>query len=281
MPNTVPANAQGLPAINRRRLLGGIAAVSTASAVAGGSGAVAATAEAPVGNTVDAGLLALLDEHDAAAAVHQQARDDLDWLLAEWSHHWPLAPEEILGVANADKRDDERAERDLAGNFVIRDRPNLKQSWRGATPAKSCYSVDTEGELSRWLECRSADRVWGRTEATRARRSAQHDAQIQSLQRRIQLARQYEAETARIREASGVAKAKALVAEARAKAERLADAVRGYPAATFADLTAKAEFFNNLPLARRVADGHPTNVLTFGWAMAQDVRRIASKGGAA
>ena len=59
MPNTVPANTQGLPAINRRRLLGGIAAVSTASAVAGGSGAVAATAEAPVGNTVDAGLLAL------------------------------------------------------------------------------------------------------------------------------------------------------------------------------------------------------------------------------
>lgn len=42
MPNyTVPANAEGLPAINRRRLLGGIAAVSTASAVAGASAAAA------------------------------------------------------------------------------------------------------------------------------------------------------------------------------------------------------------------------------------------------
>lgn len=46
MPNTVPANAQGLPAINRRHLLGGIAAVSTASAVAGGSVALATSVEA-------------------------------------------------------------------------------------------------------------------------------------------------------------------------------------------------------------------------------------------
>jgi hypothetical protein len=46
MPNTVPANAQGLPAINRRHLLGGIAAVSTASAVAGGSVALVTSVEA-------------------------------------------------------------------------------------------------------------------------------------------------------------------------------------------------------------------------------------------
>jgi ABC-type glycerol-3-phosphate transport system substrate-binding protein len=42
MPNIVPANTEGLPAINRRRLLGGIGAVSSAAAVAGASAATAA-----------------------------------------------------------------------------------------------------------------------------------------------------------------------------------------------------------------------------------------------
>jgi hypothetical protein len=54
MPNIVPANTQGLPAINRRRLLGGIAAVSTASAVAGTSTTMATTYEPPASDNLDA-----------------------------------------------------------------------------------------------------------------------------------------------------------------------------------------------------------------------------------
>lgn len=45
MPNPVQAAAEGMPAINRRRLLGGIVAASAASAVAGGSVAFAATVQ--------------------------------------------------------------------------------------------------------------------------------------------------------------------------------------------------------------------------------------------
>lgn len=45
MSTTKSANAEGLPEINRRRLLGGIAAASAASAVAGATAAAAASYE--------------------------------------------------------------------------------------------------------------------------------------------------------------------------------------------------------------------------------------------
>ena len=67
MPNTVPANAQGLPAINRRRLLGGIVAVSSASAVAGASAATAAAYQpAEPGLTPDERIEAAVNEIIAA-----------------------------------------------------------------------------------------------------------------------------------------------------------------------------------------------------------------------
>ncbi|MCO5083887.1 MAG: hypothetical protein M9955_19795 [Rhizobiaceae bacterium] len=54
MPNIVPANAQGLPDINRRRLLGNIAGLTAASAVAGATAATAATYEPPASDNLDA-----------------------------------------------------------------------------------------------------------------------------------------------------------------------------------------------------------------------------------
>ncbi|MCB1469259.1 MAG: hypothetical protein KDK08_19445, partial [Rhizobiaceae bacterium] len=58
MSNIVPAAAEGLPEMNRRRLLGGIAA-STASAVVGGSAAIAATYETPLTELIAAHKQAL------------------------------------------------------------------------------------------------------------------------------------------------------------------------------------------------------------------------------
>ncbi len=69
MPNPVPAAAEGLPEINRRRLLGGIVAASTASAVAGGSVALAAT-EAAVHPLKR--LHALHEEASQLMAVHNE-----------------------------------------------------------------------------------------------------------------------------------------------------------------------------------------------------------------
>jgi hypothetical protein len=51
MPNPVQAAAEGLPEINRRRLLGGIVAASAASAVTGATAALAATTASAVAMT--------------------------------------------------------------------------------------------------------------------------------------------------------------------------------------------------------------------------------------
>jgi len=67
MPNTVPANAQGLPAINRRRLLGSIAAASAASVAASAVGVpVAAPAVAESRLTPDERIEAAVTEIIAA-----------------------------------------------------------------------------------------------------------------------------------------------------------------------------------------------------------------------
>ncbi len=70
MPNIVPAAAEGMSEINRRRLLGGIALASAASAVAGGSAALAATHEPPV-HPLER-LHALHDEASELMAVHNE-----------------------------------------------------------------------------------------------------------------------------------------------------------------------------------------------------------------
>ena len=70
MPNIVPAAAQGLPEVNRRRLLGGIAGLTAASAVAGASAATAATYEP-------------LPHEPAVVRVHKLA-DELSLAMDEW-----------------------------------------------------------------------------------------------------------------------------------------------------------------------------------------------------
>lgn len=76
------------------------------------------------------------------------AKDALEWLADEWRHLWPLAPEEILDGANADRfsSSQEAAEKDILGRFIHRDTTpltkRLTRSMRNESP-RLCFSIYT------------------------------------------------------------------------------------------------------------------------------------------
>lgn len=64
----------------------------------------------------------LLQAHERMIAARTEladAKSALEWIADEWRHLWPLAPEELLGGANAGFSDT-TAERDIVGNRVAR-----------------------------------------------------------------------------------------------------------------------------------------------------------------
>ncbi|MDX3930301.1 MAG: hypothetical protein QHC90_31575, partial [Shinella sp.] len=153
-------------------------------------------------------LLAAYKRFKAARAEVAAAKDALEWLVDEWRHRWPLAPEELLCCANAHVfggTAHENAERDIAGNFLIRDTSSLTKRFtremRQKTP-ETCFSIvsakEAEERLAEWRQQTPA----GRTEKALARNRAYRDDAIQRWQRKLELAREYEAETARLRAAS-------------------------------------------------------------------------------
>jgi hypothetical protein len=91
MPNTsVRAAAEGMPDVNRRRLLLGLA---SASAVAATVSIPQAADAAPIENPV---LIRMADELPAIEAECHAADAAIDSVLAQWRPLWPLAPEEIV-----------------------------------------------------------------------------------------------------------------------------------------------------------------------------------------
>lgn len=91
MPNsTVPAAAEGLPAINRRRMLLGLAAASTAAATV-----TVATAAAPAENPK---LLALAAELPAVAAAYHAVNDEYLATYKDWDAKTPWAPDELTAI---------------------------------------------------------------------------------------------------------------------------------------------------------------------------------------
>ncbi len=71
-------------------------------------------------------LLAAYARLQQARKELTEANDTLLWIADEWRHRWPLAPEELLGGANAQNHSGgwgwkDQAERDIIGRHLFRD----------------------------------------------------------------------------------------------------------------------------------------------------------------
>ncbi|MBB6410828.1 hypothetical protein [Mesorhizobium sangaii] len=91
MPNTsVRAAAEGMPEINRRRLLLGLAAASTAAAITVAPDAHSAPlAENPT-------LVQLGNALPDVEARYVATRDTVTAIIKEWSARWPAAPKVLI-----------------------------------------------------------------------------------------------------------------------------------------------------------------------------------------
>lgn len=219
----------------RRTFLGGLAAVSIPTG--------AAVGDIPTQTAWDENpeLLAAFDRFLAARAEVVAAEDALEWLADEWRHLWPLAPEEILGHAHAD-RHTAGAERDIAGRIIVRDTSDFtraKRKWREEYP-RACFTVHDpdwfQDVIDKWEKPRT-----GKTEKALSRNRAEQARVLSKYRRKLRLSEEYFAETARLIKASGVEQVKQRIKTAKAELDRACTDVSYEPAYTVAGLRVKAE----------------------------------------
>ncbi|MBB4215583.1 hypothetical protein FHT79_002752 [Rhizobium sp. BK212] len=250
MPNTsIPATAEGMPNATRRALLWGLAAASTAAAVAvapdaHGAGVVRAPSLA-CDQAENPKLISAYDKFYDACAELKEAQDALEWLADEWRHQWPLAPEELLVNANAqDNRHSTAAERDIIGRFLLRDTSTvtkgLSREFREKT-RQTCFTLLTSEKARELLDRWERHAPKGRTEKSLARNVAFREEAIKECTRDIGLAERYEAQTARLRTISGVDAAQARVRDASTRMRKVADEVSRCDARTMTGLGMKAD----------------------------------------
>lgn len=203
------------PLTNRRQLLLGLAASTAAATATVAVEASASPSEAPA-------LLALAADLAAANSALATARSDKDWLLAEWRHRWPSAPDEIAWPWSR-QVDHRCCEVDLNGRPFVR--PD---------------GMKRELHDLKWLERRALEPVdvdhRGRPikDAKRMARAAQ---MRQSDRKAFELGQQYYAETKRIRKASGIDAAKQRIVDAEQHLEQVAEQIMAHDAKTLSGLS--------------------------------------------
>ncbi|TAX91988.1 hypothetical protein ELH97_08650 [Rhizobium leguminosarum] len=248
MPNkTIPAAAEAMPHATRRALLFGLAAVSTAAAVAVAPDAHGAGALTSLGLHDQAESPELTSAYQSfcdACVDLKEAHQAREWLADEWKHRWPLAPEALLWGANAQNGsylDD--GERDIIGRFIMRDTADLTKrmsaKFRRATP-RTCFSILTSSRAREIVEKWKQSSPKGRTVKARVRHQSFRDKMIREYEMNIGLAEKYEAETARLREISGADAARLRVKEADDRLLKASNEVSQCPAYTVAGLGMKA-----------------------------------------
>lgn len=227
----------------RRTFIGGIAAASVPTvSVAAVAVKPAALEEVPE----NPGLLKAYQRFLDARSEQVAAKDALEWLVDEWRHRWPLAPEEILGGANADGRfgsAPDNAERDIAGRFVFRDTAplttRLTRKMRGRNP-RLCFSIETPEQIQAGIDRWQTPRP-GRTAASIARNLVEQQRILAKYRAALPLSRAYHAETERLRKASGVAQVTHRIKVAETAFDRACRDVSHEKAYTFEGLRMKAE----------------------------------------
>ncbi|MCA2377585.1 hypothetical protein ATU3C_12575 [Agrobacterium genomosp. 3 str. RTP8] len=197
----------------RRNFIGGAAAASlpvTATTCVAVT-AIQAEAAAPAPIAENPVLLAAYARLLDAQTELREAKDALEWIGDEWRHLWPLAPEELLGAWNANwgARND-GAERDIIGRFLLRDTSvlckRLAKKQRQETP-RACFFVMTADEASEIIALWTDSAPRGKSPKAIARHFAHRERVLAKTQQHLALAREYEAETNRLRETAGVEEA--------------------------------------------------------------------------
>lgn len=185
---TVRAAATGLPAaiFDRRRMLLGLAAASTAAATAGASAAPApAVAENPELLRLAGELPALVDRYHDAWKHQRDTR-------GKWSPRWPTAPDEITQPGS--KGAWGGYEQTFEGAALKR--PNEEH------PRQLIHSNSFRWQVRRDERALKSKRLLT-TGSKDGRNRAEWEAELAEDKRCLALAENYEAETKRIRDASG------------------------------------------------------------------------------
>ncbi|MCV9943017.1 hypothetical protein [Rhizobium sp. BT-175] len=247
MPNeAVAATAEGLSNTTRRALLWGLAAASTAAAVAVAPDAHGAASLDPTSDqTENPELISAYQKFYDACVELTEARQAREWLADEWKHRWPLAPEALLWGANAqDGRYIDDGERDIIGRYLIRDTADLTKrmsaKYRRANP-RTCFSLLTSTRERARMEDLKNSTPKGRTPKALERNQAFRNEAIRKCEQNIVVAEQYEAETARLRRISGADAVQQRVRNADACLRKAADEVSLCEARTLAGLGMKAD----------------------------------------
>jgi hypothetical protein len=240
--------------LSRRQTLGLMAAVTIPPTAV----VAAAPIITPTITNENADLLAAYERLLQVRGELAVAEDAIQWLVDEWRHLWPLAPEELLGGANADcyGRDDE-AERDIAGRYLKRDTSDLTKrlpkKWREENTAV-CFTVLTPEKAHETIEFWSHQVPKGRTQKALEQRRARRDAFIKGYQQKLPLAQAYQKETARLREASGVEEVKQRISVAKAALTTVSGEISTIPAFTHNGLRIKAEAIEANPFFEGMKD---------------------------
>lgn len=224
---------------------------------------------------------ALREAYDAwrqACADIAGTKQDLEWLVDEWRHLWPLAPEPIVWRVNP-PRGEPTAERDLAGKRIYRDVAELRGrfvSFTKANNGRANFCVNTVEELTACLSMAKARKPKGRTASALEKNRNFLARYISDLETQLHHAQAYEAEKDRVRELSGVAEAKRKIADARNRASDAAATVGEMPAANATDIHLKAEVIIG-EYERRFDDPAGLGMISDGYLLAQAVLAIAGR----
>lgn len=238
--------------VTRRRVLLGLGAATASAAV------VVAPSVAKSETVARTENPELLKAHEAlkdARNEFSEATDALAWIADEWKHLWPLAPEALLGCANADRYShDDDAERDIIGRYIKRDTSALTHRLPTARQRQKspflCFSVLTPDEASERLEFWKKNTPKGRTEKALATNKATREKFITDFEEKLILAHRYRSETDSIRKAAGVQEAKDRIQATKENIAKIARDISLIEAFTHQGLLVKADALAENPLLK-------------------------------
>ncbi|MBN9242513.1 MAG: hypothetical protein J0I98_06950 [Mesorhizobium sp.] len=240
------ADAEVLPEINRRKMMLGFAASSAAmAAIAAATSEARSTAIYEEVNE-NPELIEAFRDLRAAENEYYASKDDLGWLADEWKHLWPLAPEEILGAANAHRHGSysDDIERDIIGRPMMRDTSvltkRLAKEFRQEN-RETAFFIDQPDELAERIKEFRKSKPKGRTPKSLERNRKWLESTIAHMENRLRLAIEYHSETKRIRALAGVDAAKQRIKTAEDQFDAAAVAFSKIPSRTLVGLRLKAD----------------------------------------
>jgi hypothetical protein len=245
------------PSLNRRRLLIGLAAASTAAAVP-----AAAIATAPTLPAENPELIRLGDMIATVAAEFHAAAQNEESVFAEWNHRLPRAPHELR---QSDGGTDD-VERDLSGLGISEN-------------GQLVYVIGSDWFIHRRKGCEKALRSKRPRHPLTAQQTAEIKDDLAQYRQWEATSLEYEAERQRVFDASGYAAVKAARRAALTKFGELIRAIMAEPAESMTGVIVQAqalEAWGAVPLLDQVLATVSDKEGVWATRFAAAVLRIAS-----